>query len=322
MSVPRWLMRVGQGTLVAAVLYGVYRALAPDLSDFTMDDLGALDPRAAPLLAATLLLSAVNVVHAFLWRRILRDLGVGAPDAGSTLRVYFIASLGRYLPGKLWQLAGLAMLSRREGLPGGAATACAIIGQLAFVVTGLLLLALLLPDSGRGMAGLAAASGLIALSAGVWLLLATRAGHGAREWLRARVPAASSRIGAAFDLADRIRPGRAAVWLVGYGLSWVAIGVAFTLFVDAFVPGAASSARALSGAIAASYLAGYLALVPAGLGVREATLSLLLAQVPTVPVAAALVIAVLQRVWFTVAEILPLAALPIMRRRAASQEAA
>jgi hypothetical protein len=322
MKVPRRVVRAGQGIVVAAILFGVYRALAPDLSGLSWRDVTALRPRPAPILLATLLLSAMNVAHAFLWRRIMQDLVVGSPDVAATLRVYFVASLGRYLPGKLWQLAGVAMLSRRAGLPGGAATACAVIGQLGFVVSGLLLLALLLPESGSGMAGLAGASALIAAAVGVWVLLATRAGHGAREWLRRRLPAADTKIGAAFDLADRVRPRRAVIWLVGYGLSWVGIGIAFTLFVSGFVPGAAASVRELSGAIAASYLAGFLALVPAGLGVREAALSLLLAQIPAVPVAAALVIAVLQRVWFTVAEILPLAVLPFLGPGTTSEEAA
>jgi hypothetical protein len=308
-----WLHAV-QLVLVAAIVWGVYRALAPDLGELTRADLLAWRPRPGPLAASLVLLVAVYVSHAFLWRRILRDTGTGRPRAGVTVRVYFLASLGRYLPGKLWQLAGLAVLSRQAGLPAGRAAACAVLGQIAFLTTGLLFLAVLLPEEG-GVAAWAGAGLLAAIVAGVWLLVGTSAGRRAREAVRARLGVrVGERVAAALDLAERIRPSDAAVWLVGYGITWIVLGMAFTLLVQSFVPQAADYARAVAGALVASYLAGFMTLIPAGLGIRETALVALLAQVPAVPVAAALVVAVASRVWFTLGELAPLALVPFAGR--------
>ena len=32
----------------------------------------------------------------------------------TTVRVFMVANLGRYVPGKIWQIAGLAYLAKRE----------------------------------------------------------------------------------------------------------------------------------------------------------------------------------------------------------------
>jgi hypothetical protein len=254
------------------------------------------------------------VAHAFLWRRIMRDLDVGEIGKTATVRLYFLASLGRYLPGKVWGLAGLALLSRRAGLPAARATACALIGQFVFLTTGLLFLAMLLPEWRGGLPALVGAAVLLAMAGGLAMLVATGYGRQIRERLRKRLTSRNAeRLVNAFDLADRIRVRDAISWFVAYGITWIAIGLAFSVFVDAFVPGTLHEIRHLSGTMAASYLVGYMTLVPAGLGVRESAMFLLLAEVPAIPAAAALVIAVLARVWFTLAEVLPLAAPPVLR---------
>lgn len=48
-------------------------------------------------------------------------------------------------------------------------------------------------------------------------------------------------------------------------------------------------------------------------------MSLLLAQHPAVPASAALVVAVASRIWFTAAELLPLALLPVLPDDAPAQ---
>jgi hypothetical protein len=78
---------------------------------------------AVPLAASFTLLVGVYIAHALLWRRIMSDLQIARPTVRATLRVYFLASLGRYLPGKVWQLAGLAVLAGRAGMPAGSAAA-------------------------------------------------------------------------------------------------------------------------------------------------------------------------------------------------------
>jgi glycosyltransferase 2 family protein len=325
------LTRGLQAALLLAVGWGIYRVLAPELAQLSWEDVSRWRPATLPLLASFALLTAVYVGHALLWRRIMQDLDIGHPDVATVLRIYFLASLGRYLPGKLWQLAGLAVLAGRAGLPPGRATAASILGQFGFLTTGLLFLGVTLPEwrlalpEGAGVpVTLPLAIGTALLVAGgaiLWLLVATPVGHGFRVRLAALLGnRAGERLTAAFSLADRVRPRHAAWWAAAYTLSWIALGAAFALFVGAFHPGAADMPRYLGGTVAAAYLIGYLAVfAPAGLGVREVAMLLLLQQVLPEP-GLALVISVLSRVWFTAAELVPLTLLPVMPAHPAAEE--
>jgi hypothetical protein len=250
--------------LLALVLWGVYRVLAPELGRISWADLTRWRPAPLPLLASFGLLVAVYIGHALLWRRILSDVGVGHPSARTAVRVWFLASLGRYLPGKLWQLAGLAVLSKRAGIPAGPAAATAVLGQFGFLATGMLFLGLTLPQWRSVLAGGAATdaggaaaddvvvfigAALLALVAiPLWVLVATPAGHGFRGWIIRRAgERAGERLRAAFALADRVRVRDALIWAAGYALSWVVLGAAFALFVGAFDASAFAAARYLGG---------------------------------------------------------------------------
>jgi uncharacterized membrane protein YbhN (UPF0104 family) len=307
----RWLLRAAQLALLIAVGYGVWRSVAARLEGFEWQDLASYPPNVWLLALSSALLVGVNVAHAFLWRHILRDLGIGTPSARTTLRIYFVSSLGRYLPGKLWQLAGLAAMSSREGMPALQAGAASMLGQLAFLTTGLLLLAALLPEASRGATALTAAAALTVFASATFVVVATPIGHRARVWLERRGgPRLGPRLRATLELADRIRPRDALLWLAGYGATWVVIGIAFTLFAAAFVPGSIPDARQLAAAVAASYLAGLLLFTPAGIGVREGALLAMLAETQSIPGPAALLIAALSRIWFTAGELLPLLLIP------------
>lgn len=316
----RWFWRLAQLALVVVVCLGVYRALAPELAGLSWEDLRRYRPAPVPLAASTALLLAVYLAHAFLWRRIMTDLDVARPAARDTVRVYFLASLGRYIPGKLWQLAGLAVLAARAGIPAGGAAAAAVLGQIAFLTTGLLFLALLLPRWAEGAPALIAATVLAAAAAGVWLV-ASPWGRGLRARLtRLAPPRFGAGLEAALALTSRLQPGTALVWAAAYGLTWVVLGLAFAIFVAAFVPEAFRAHRHLAGTIAASYLSGYIVvLAPGGLGVREVAMSLLLSQIPGFPVAASLVVAACSRIWFTFAEVAPLGLVPLLGRGSSGQ---
>jgi glycosyltransferase 2 family protein len=320
----RVLIRALQLALIAAIIWGIYRVLVPELARISLADLLRWRPQPLPLLVSFVLLVAVYVAHAFLWRRIMRDLAIGRPSARATLRVFFMAGLGRYLPGKLWQLAGLALLAKRAGLPSGGATAALLLGQFGFLTTGLLFLGLTLPewrvalggDAGNAPVGpfLLGTALLVSGSAALWIMVATPLGHGLRA-RTARLLGGRTRekVTAAFALADRVRPADAIGWAAGYALTWIGLGAAFVLFTAAFVPGASAAPRFIGGTVAASYLVGYLFLVvPAGIGVREAAMLVLLQRVLPEP-GAALVVSVLSRVWFTAAELVPLAFVPVLR---------
>jgi glycosyltransferase 2 family protein len=323
--------RVLHVVLIAAIAWGIYSRVAPELARLSWQDVTRWQPAPLPLLGSFALLLGVYAMHALLWRRIMRDLGIGDPSARDTFRVFFLAGLGRYLPGKVWALTGMAVLAARAGLPPIKATAAAVLGSFAFLTTGLLFLSFMLPEWRLALEGdhtvpvtlpLALGASLLALSsAAIWLLVATPLGHGVRTRIIGVLgPRLGERMAAAFNLADRVNPRDAAFWAAGYAASWLLLGAAFAMFAAAFHPAAAELPRYVGGTVAAAYLIGYLfVLVPAGIGVRELAMLVLLQQV--MPEAgAALVISVLSRVWFTAAELAPLLVLPLLTDSSSAQE--
>lgn len=301
------LLRIGQVLLIAAVSYGIVRALAPELGKVTTRDFVEWKPDALLLFVALMMLVGVFMAHCLLWRQITTRLGGFKPGVKSSLRMYFVAGLGRYIPGKLWQIAGLAVLAQKAGVSPVAATAALVAAQFAFLTSGLLYLSLLLPGWG-GYAPIAAGIATLFIGGGAFFTFtSTRTGHDARVWLTERF---GQRFGSALMLIDRIKVRDAVLWWLAYAMTWALLGASFVVLVRAFVPLGPAQYLHVAGTVAAAYLFGYVAFFSlAGLGIREAVMLGLLNQV--MPASAALIVSVASRVWFTAAELLPLALIPI-----------
>lgn len=300
-----------QVAVFALVAWAVWKRLAPELAGVRAADFTRWRPSAGYLVAATIGLTLLHLMQAYLWRRIVIDMGARPPDARTTIRVYFLAGLARFIPGSVWQFAGLAALGQQSGIPALASTAAGVFGNLAFLVTGVLFLALTLPGvPGIGALLLAVAAAGAAVVA-VFVFSATSAGARLRAWGGRRAP---QRLRPALEMAARIRPSHAAGWTLGYAASWTLLGASFALFTAAFVPGALLQWRQLAGVMAASYIAGYLVIVaPGGLGVREGVMVRLLAGL--IPAPAAVLVALAHRLWFFVAEFLALGTFVLLPKR-------
>ena len=297
MTVPKWVVRVGQIVLVVAVTYGIVRGLAPELGKIKLRDIESWKPNWALIVASLVLLTGVYLTHCMLWRSIAGRLGGIWPGARATLRIYFVSSLGRYIPGKLWQIAGMAMLAQQAGISPIAATAASVAAQIAFMSAGLVYLALTLPQWGNGGVVI---GGAVILVGAVAVFLT-------RRWWRKKL---GQKIGDALALIETIRWQDAVRWWIAYAITWVLLGTAFVMFVRAFTPLDHEQLILVAGTVAASYLAGYVFIFSmAGLGIREGVMFGLLSH-HVVPAAGAIVISALSRLWFTSAELLPLALIP------------
>lgn len=316
MSGRKWLWRIIQLVALALIGYFMYKQLAPELRGLQWSDLERYSPSTTGVVVSTLLLVAVYLMHAALWRHLASQLGGSPLSARDTVYVYFVSGLGRYLPGRLWQIAGLAVLSQRAGLQPVIATAAAVIAQLAFITSGLVLLAIVLPTQYGGAAVLSALI-LAGLAIGLLLLGNTEKGRALRHRLLHRLGARVAEAGA---LLDRVSGQQAVSWTVLYAFSWVVLGLAFTLFVSSFSAMTETNVLHLVGTVIASYVAGYLVLTPAGIGGRELAMIALLTRV--MPAEAAVLIATMSRIWFTVGELAPLALVPLLPRTSRAPRAA
>jgi len=300
------MKRTGQLLVTAAVTWFILSRIGVTWDEAFAPGLEL--PPAAPLWlsAATILLLAGFLLSARLWGRMVGELGARDPGAVGSWRIFLSANLGRYLPGKIWQFAGLAVISRRTGIPATAATTAGVLGQVFALAAAAVVAVPVLARGGATLTGNLVLPGAAILAlllfAGVPGLLRTILSGVFRL---ARLPSIH---------LPPIDAWFGPRWIALHLLPWVLYGGAFVLFVRGL--GFDGGILEFAPPFAAAYLLGYLAIfAPAGLGVRE---GFLIAFLPPSAASGGVAIAVLARLWMTAVEVVPAGALAIWEVHRAS----
>lgn len=248
------------------------------------------------------LLGVYYALLVWIWCLLMRQLGQ-AVTFRAALPIWLGSQVGKYLPGKVWSVIGRVVLAERAGLDSVRVSVSLVIEVGLNIVAGLLVAAVAIAFAGdlaipgKPLIILSIPIGLVVLHPRLFLPLV--------HWVMRRLR----------------RPDIEFVWSAGeqyllvflYVISWVVYGAAFYALIDSLhIPlggdagnGASAVATLLFvlGANALAWTIGFLAfLTPGGLGVREASLAFLLKQM--MPAAVATLVALVARVWVTVAEIL------------------
>lgn len=297
----RHLVLLVQLLFVAAVVGYAGRALVEQWGAMQRHA-ASLDPSWGLVALSGLLVLAAYALLIATWRAMLGAWDASIPF-GEAARIWFVSNLGKYIPGKVWQIAAMGAMAQRQGVTAVAAAGSAVVVNLANIVSGFAIvlvtgagvLRVSHPSGPRIAAVLVVLvlSGLLALP----VLLPPLARLGARLLRR--------------EIAVPRIPARA-IWLatLGTALAWATYGVAFQLLAVALdlAPSAASTG-ATPGYIAVytiSYLIGYLSLVtPGGIVVRETMLVEGLIALGLAGAPAGWLLAVASRLWLTVLEIAP-----------------
>lgn len=255
-----WLW-AGQCAVAAAVVAVVAGSLARNWTAFRATHV-ALAVRPALLAAAVLAVGATYAVQIEAWRRILAGWGqrIGFATAA---RTWSLANLGRYLPGKVWSVAGLVLLARRAGVNAAPAAASAFVAQAVTLGAGAAVAAAVTPHATSpwrlASAAVAALGTVAALS---WPPTARRLG---------RLAGATTPLAPLPALAALTSAALAAI-------AWLGYGAAFWLLARGLVSGVGLPLTTATGIFAVGYMLGWLALfAPGGVGVREVVLIGLLA---------------------------------------------
>jgi hypothetical protein len=225
-----------------------------------------------------------SVLHG--WRQWIRIV-----DAA---RIWCLSSLGKYIPGKVWAIAGMAIMAKQEGVSGAAATGSAIIMQLVSIATGTIITFALIGT--QLLDEMWPGASLVALALAVLALICV---------LALTSPSLTRRIGFVVGRPDAVQPvepeSLAAALFTNF-LAWAGYGLALQLLLLGTIANVSLDWATATGAFAASYLIGYLALiVPGGLGVREGFLIIFLQGSIGLGPAAALTVA--SRIALTVNEL-------------------
>jgi hypothetical protein len=241
------------------------------------------------LVASVATLGFAYVVSGLLWGRMVHELGGPRLSARRSTRIYMTANLGRYVPGKVWQLVGLTVLARDAAVPPALAAGAAVLGQVTSLAGASLVgsVALLRPPLGVGAVLAGAWTGLVLLVVGV-------------PQIFGRVLSTASRLaGADAATVETPSPSFGIRWVGLYAVNWVLYALAFWALAQSFE--LAGGPVAVGSSFAAAYVLGYLALfAPAGLGVRE---GFLVAFLDPIMGARAVGLAVVARLWTTLVEV-------------------
>ncbi len=279
-----WLW-ITQLLLLGMVGWFVARAVTRHWAQFRSLDV-PLDLDPVKLLAAGAIVLVTYAVLIEAWRRVL--LGWGEKLAfRDAARIWCLSNLGRYVPGKVWSLAGLTVLAQRAGVTGWAAAGGALAMQALAVGTGAGIAAVTIPGAVSSLQlVIAALAGGGAIAAIVWSRIGATVARFVKPSVDFRaLPVSTAAVAAGITL-----------------VSWVSYGTAFWLLAKGMFSVSEVPLRTAVGVFAGGYIVGLLALfAPGGVGVRELIFVTLLA--PTMGTGGALALSVGSRLLLTVTEV-------------------
>lgn len=301
MSTPLWRRPTFRLTLVIAAFASIAWGFSQQWHNLQSEM--AASARALTLNWSWLFLASVTVLatHATLvqsWRMLLAGWG-GHLGYGRAVQIWTIANLGKWIPGKVWQVGVMGMMAEDEGVSGVAAAGAALLGTLLNI------------GAGFGITALTGAQALDAVRPGLRLVailasLVFVVGVAALPFVLPRLLGRFARWRGLPATEQHLSP--AAVWTAtGINVaSWVGYGIAFHCFARGVTPGVSGDPSAFVAVYTASYLIGYLVLFsPGGLVFRETALVALLVALGMAGKGDAAILALSSRVWITILEILP-----------------
>lgn len=257
-----------------------------------------LDPHWHRLAVASLIVLGTYAMLIQSWRILISGAGSRLSYV-QAVRIWTIANLGRYIPGKVASIAALGVLAKQEGVSATAAASAAILGTLINIGAGFGIVAI----SGNDILS---SQGTALRTTAIALTASFVAGVIALPWVLPPLAKFAARILSrpAFD----VRVGNGSLWLAVTinALSWFSYGWAFMVFSQAMLPGIHGTLLQFVGVWAFSYLIGYLAFFsPGGLGFREVAMVAGLTALAMTDSAGAGIIAAASRLWLSVLELLP-----------------
>lgn len=236
-------------------------------------------------------------IQALVWRTVINKFGHSI-QWWMAFKIMFVSNLGRYIPGRVWQVAGMLYWAGREGVTPEEATASFVLTQLFIIPASFLVyFVAAMIDPRISIDRLAVVGPTTAyLVTGVMILLCFAVvifnGPLVRQANRVLVRFRRPPITLALDKLVALKI------FGGYVVAWSVYGLAFWVFLLSVAEDLRPGMAASVGLFNAAYQIGYLTLfAPGGLGPRELVMGVLLAPLVG-PISPAL--AILSRIWTTV----------------------
>lgn len=298
----RTLLRVLQVAVAAIVVALIVRKIVAEWGAVKLA-LHESRPNWFALSASCLVVLATYGVLIETWRVVLRGWRHEIPLIDAA-RIWTISNLGKYLPGKVWSITALAVMSREYGVSAAEGATASVLVTLINTIVGFAV-------------AIVAGAPLLKLSPAVVILIAVMAIAVLAS--PSALPQLGLAAGKMFKREIILRPLEHRVLLSAGALTciaWLMYGVAFWLFTKGVLGAAPGALRDYVAVFAGSYLIGFVAIFsPAGVGFREGAMALAL-QRAGFAAGPAYLLVVASRLWLTALEVIPpLIFLAFVRRR-------
>jgi uncharacterized membrane protein YbhN (UPF0104 family) len=233
-------------------------------------------------------------------------------------RVYYLSNLGRYVPGKVVQFAGIMYLAKREGVREDVAVSSFALDKLFDTPAGILVVSLyyfLLGasfDQIRHYLSLSIILGAVTVALLLVIFIPSLLERALNLLLRI-----FKRPRIEFKMEKKIGFGL----LFLYFIAWNIFGASFYLFIQAITEAPSSYFLQSCLIYTAAYLVGYWALfAPGGIGVREGVIGTLLYELGGFAESIAYTVGLASRLWFTIGEVVVTILALLVRSKKANVE--
>ncbi|HEQ97822.1 MAG TPA: flippase-like domain-containing protein [candidate division Zixibacteria bacterium] len=291
------IIRLIKWILIALILYFIYRQISAQWEqvkeyDWTINWIY--------FVLSIIILQIGLFYKSYLWSRVLACFGTHLPPMRA-FKVAYLSNLGRYVPGKIVQFAGIMYLARKEGVREDVAVSSFALTQLFDTPAGIIAVFLyyfLLGTSYDKISNylpLTIVLGAVSILGIAVIMVPALLERTLNLMLRViRKPALE------FKLEKKIGFG----FLFLYFIAWNIFGFSFYLFLQAVAEVPVNYFAEACFIYTAAYLIGYWALfAPGGIGVREGVMGALLYEVGGVIKSVAYTVGLAARLWFFIGEI-------------------
>jgi hypothetical protein len=242
------------------------------------------------LLASSAIYPVSFLLVASVWSLVIGRLG-GFSDYRGNLQIYCYSGLIKYIPGTFWYVLGRAYFYEKKGIA-KSLTALGSLWELALAAfSGLVVYLPLMMYSRQAYSGPLNYLLLLLVPLGFVVLYPSGFSAALKYVLKKRA-----------ENISLIRRRDSLTWIALYAFAWLLGGLAFYLQVNMIFPVPLAHLPAMASFLVISGVISHLVFfIPAGLGIREVSLSLLMSSY--VPFGIAVVIALIFRLWMTLSEV-------------------
>ncbi|KPK64382.1 hypothetical protein AMJ83_02920 [candidate division WOR_3 bacterium SM23_42] len=243
------------------------------------------------------------VIYSKSWQAIMQALGAPITFSQSTWMIA-TTQIGKYLPGKVWYIVGRVYVGRKANLEGKKLTLSMVLELGLVYITGGIVFAFTTLIAGDYKTTWLIISIMLTI-AGITMLHPRILSRVSNFFLR-MMKKPEIRITLTYRQISQIS-------LYFFGI-WIAQIIGFYLLISAIFPVPLFSVFRIASAYALAWMSGSVAIfAPAGLGVREGIMTLLLSSILPTPLAIA--ISFIARIWVTIFELMIFFVGLIIRRK-------